>query len=349
MNRRNFLGAMSAAAASPAQEKNRNRVRAALLGTGHSHAITKLRTMLSSPDYDVRCVCEPDLKSRVQREADPAWRGLRWASEEELLADPSIQLVVVECAVWDAIRLGGKVIAAGKHLHLEKPPGDSMPPFRSLVEEARARKLLLQMGYIWRFHEGIAAAMEAARQGWLGEVYMMRGTINTDVAEEARLRFARYSGGIMFELGSHQIDRAVGLWGRPKAVRSWLRHDTAAQDRLADNTLAVLEYEKSLAVITCAARMAGQSEHRSYELIGTDGTFVIQPVEPGTKVRVSMRTARGPYRAGWQEVEIPPQIRFAGDFRDLAHAIQTGGPLKYSYDYELLVQETLLRVCDSQP
>jgi predicted dehydrogenase len=348
MNRRTFLGAISAAGAASAQDKNRHRVRAALLGTQHSHAAGKLRTMLSSPDYDVACVCEPDPKARAEREADPTYRGVRWASEQELLSDPSIQVVVVECAVWDAIPLGRKVVAAGKHLHLEKPPTDVMPPFRSLIEEARSKKLVLQMGYIWRFHEGIAAAMEAARKGWLGDVYMMRGTINTDVAEEARLRFARYRGGIMFELGSHQIDRAVDLWGRPKAVRSWLRHDTGAQDRLADNTLAVLEYEKSLAVITCAARMAGQSEHRSYELLGTDGTFVIQPVEPGTSVRVSMRTARGPYRAGWQEIEMPRQNRFAGDFRDLAHSIQTGEPLKYSYDYELLLQETLLRVCDSE-
>jgi len=335
---------MTAAARAAAQEKNGGRVRAALLGTEHGHAIGKLKIMLNSPDYEVVCVSEANPKIRAQKEADPAYRGLRWVSEDELLGDSSIQLVIVECAVWDAIPLGKKVIAAGKHLHLEKPPTNEMPPFRDLIEEARRKKLVLQMGYMWRFHEGILAAMEAARNGWLGDVYMMRGTINTDVADEARLRFARYRGGIMFELGSHQIDRAVDLWGRPKAVRSWLRHDSRIKDQLADNTLAVLEYDNSLAVISCAARMAGQSEHRSYELIGTDGSFVIQPVEPGTKVRVSMRTARGPYRAGWQEIQIPPQNRFTGDLKDLARAIKTGTPLKYSYDYELLLQETLLRV-----
>jgi predicted dehydrogenase len=293
------------------------------------------------------CACEPDPRARAQKETDPAYRGLRWVSEDQLLDDSSIQLVVAESAVWDAITLGRKVIGAGKHLHLEKPPADEMPPFRELVEEARSKRLLLQMGYMWRFHEGIRAAMEAFRNGWLGDVYMMRGTINTDVSDEARLRFARYRGGIMFELGCHLIDRAIDLWGRPKAVRSWLRHDTRIKDRLADNTLAVLEYDNSLAVITCAARMAGQSEHRSYELIGTDGTFVIQPVEPGTKVRVSMREVRGPYRGGWQEVQMAAQRRFTGDFKDLARAIKSGMPLKYSYDYELLLQETILRVCET--
>jgi hypothetical protein len=37
------------------------------------------------------------------------------------------------------------------------------------------------------------------------------------------------------------------------------------------------------------------------------------------------------------------QPRYVGDFRDLARAIKSGTPLKYSYDYELVVEETVLR------
>ncbi len=347
MNRRELLGIVPVAVGAAAQEKTPGRIRAALLGTQHSHAIAKLKILQGSPDYEVVCVCEPDAAVRAGMEKDAAYRGLNWVSEDQLLGDSSIQLVVAESPVWDAIPRGRKVIGAGKHLHLEKPPSDQMPPFRDLVEEARQKKLCLQMGYIWRFRPGIGAAMEAARSGWLGDVYMLRLTINTDVTDDARLRFARYRGGILFELGSNAIDRPVDLWGRPKAVRSWLRHDTRVKDRLADNTLAVLEYDNALAVITCAARMAGQADHRSFELIGTDGTFIIQPVEPGTTVRIHMREPRGPYRAGWQEVRMPPQARFAGDFQDLARAIKTGAALKYSYDYEFLLQETILRVCEA--
>jgi predicted dehydrogenase len=149
---------------------------------------------------------------------------------------------------------------------------------------------------------------------------------------------------MMFELGCHQIDRVVALFGRPRNVKSWLKKTPdGAKDGLADNTLAVLDYDSALAVITTSARMPGHTQHRSLEVIGTEGAFVLQPVEPGTKMRVSMRTARGPYRAGWQDVELPAQARYAGDFADLARAIRTHTPLEYSYDFELLVQETILR------
>jgi predicted dehydrogenase len=89
--------------------------------------------------------------------------------------------------------------------------------------------------------------------------------------------------------------------------------------------------------------MPGHNEHRSFELIGTDGLMLIQPVEPGNGMRVCLRKARGPYKAGWQEIRFPDQTRFVNDFKELARAIKTGKPLRYSYDHELLVHETILR------
>lgn len=320
------------------------KIRAAMLGTGHSHAGGKLKAMLDLHDYfEVAGVSEPDAALRAQRQSAALYQGQRWLSEEELLGDASVELVVVETAVPDLPAAGRKVIAAGKHLHLDKPPSHELAPFRELIEEARRKKLLVQTGYIWRRHQGINAAFEAARQGWLGQVYLLRGTINTDLETGARAPLARYRGGMMFELGGHLIDRVVELWGRPREVRSWLRHDTGYADQLADNTLAVFEYERSLAVVSSAARMPGHTAHRSFELIGTDGAMVIQPIEPGARMRVSMREARGPYKAGWQEIQMPEQTRYIGDFRALALALVDGQPLKHSYEHELLVQETLLR------
>ena len=264
-------------------------------------------------------------------------------SEEELLNDSSIQLVVVECWVWEALPWGKKVIAAGKHLHLEKPPGNEWAPFKELVEEARRKKLLLQTGYLWRWHAGVNAAIEAARNGWLGDVYLLRGSMNSDRGPEERAREAKYRGGGFFELSGHVIDRAVDLLGRPKKVQSWLRHDTSAADKLADNNLAVLEYDKTIATIFQAARMPGSGEYRSFEVVGTDGVFMVYPESSPPKMRVQLRKAQGPYKAGSQTIDLPVQPRFIADFKELGHALKTGQPLKHSYDHELLLHETLLR------
>jgi predicted dehydrogenase len=318
-------------------------VRAGVLGTSHSHTTGKLKAMQDSPSYQVVGICENDPEAKARAQKNPAFRDLRWMTEEDLLRDSSINLIVVECNVWEALGLGAKVIAAGKHLHIEKPPGNEWAPFKKLVEDAKAKKLLLQTGYVWRWHEGINAALDAARKGWLGEVYMVRGTMNADRDAQQRAVEGRYRGGGFFELAGHVIDRTVELLGRPKKVQSWLRHDTNFPDKLADNNLAVFEYDRALAVITQSARMAGAGDHRSFELIGTDGTIMVWPEASPPRMRVHMRKAQGTYSAGWQDINLPPQPRFIGDFKELARAITTGQPLKLSYDHELLLHETLLR------
>jgi predicted dehydrogenase len=343
MNRRNFLHASTAVAMTQAGNASISKIRVGMLGTGHSHFSGKLKAMMDSPDYEIAGVVESNADAKARLQKDPQYTAFKWMQEDEMLHDPSIHLIVVECRVWEALPWGKKVIVAGKHLHLEKPPGNEWQPFKQLVAEAERKKLLLQTGYVWRWNQGVNAAVEAAQKGWLGEVFMVRGTMNADRGPEERATEARYKGGGLFELSGHVIDRVVELMGRPKAVKSWLRHDTSVSDKLADNNLTVFEYDKALAVIAQAAKMSGSGDHRSFELIGTDGTFIVHPEANPPRMRVHMKKATGPYKAGWQEITLPPQPRFVGDFAELARALKTGKPLKLSYDHELLLQETLLR------
>ena len=70
------------------------------------------------------------------------------------------------------------------------------------------------MGYQWRYHPAMQAAIEAARKGWLGRVYSFRATIDKPIPPQERLELAAFRGGMMFELGCHLIDRAVDLLGK---------------------------------------------------------------------------------------------------------------------------------------
>jgi predicted dehydrogenase len=167
--------------------------------------------------------------------------------------------------------------------------------------------------------------------------------MNADRDAAQRAVEAKYKGGGLFELAGHVIDRTVELLGRPHEVKSWLRHQTSVDDNLADNNVTVFEYPKAMAVITQTARMSGAGDHRSFEVIGSDGTFVVWPESNPPRMRVNMRRPQGSYKAGWQDITLPPQPRFVGDFQELGRAISTGHPLKLSYDHELLLHETLLR------
>lgn len=347
IDRREFIISSGAAMAAASSARGAgSKIRAGILGTQHGHVRGKLQAMIDSADYEVACICEHDSAVQKKQAADPLYKGQKWVSESELLSDKSLDLVVVECKPWQAIPWGQKVIAAGKHLHLEKPAGDTYEPFKELVDEARSKKLLLQKGWVLRGQEGINAAVEAASKGWLGEVHLIRATMNSDRDQPQRDLEAKYPGGALFELLGHVIDRVLEFTGRPDKIHTWLRHDTGIDDDLKDNTLAVLEYAGGLALVSTTARMYGSGDHRSFEVIGTDGTFMIQPLGGHSRMQVAMREARGPYKQGWQTIDLGPQPRYIADFVEFARAFKTKSPLKYSYDHELLVHETLLRASD---
>jgi len=344
VDRRKFLhvaaaAAVTASAAGAAEKK----VRLGIFGTQHGHLRSKMRALAANSDYEVVCVHEPDEPIRKQRQEDKRFAGIKFVGESEILGDDSLDVILVECRIWEAISWGNKVLDAGRHLHLEKPPSPELEPFRKLVEKAKSKKRVLQLGYNYRFHPGILAAIDAAKKGWLGDAYLLRATMNSDRSPDGRALEARYPGGAFFELCGHMVDRTVELWGRPEKVTSFLRHDTSAPDTLKDNTLAVLEYDKSMAIVSTAANMANGSAHRSFELVGTDGSFFIQPISGDRTMTVNMRVARGPYKKGWQEIPLAPHPYDKYEMEALAHAIRTGEPLKYGYDHELLVHETLLR------
>jgi predicted dehydrogenase len=341
MNRRNFLTVAGASLAPAIVKGAPSRIRTGILCVQHSHLAGKLKAMRENPDYEVVAVCEPDEATRARHSSGPLLDGLKWVSMDDLLGDKSLDLIVFEGEVKYAIPFGKRVLDAGKHLHLEKPPTNKLEPFRELVSLAQQRNRRLQLGYLWRFHPGTDLALEAYRSGWLGEVYMIRTTINSDRDMAQRAVEARFGGGSMFELGGHVIDRVIAFLGRPDSVHPWLRHDTSIKDTEKDNTLAVFEYSKSLAVIVSSSRDV--VPHRSFEVIGADGSIMVDPMEPSITARVQLRAAKGPYQKGAQNINFPPQPRFVKDFEELARSIKTGTPLKYSYDHELLLQETLLR------
>ena len=344
IDRRHFIqgaaGSLAAASAlaTPIPETN-GKVNVAVLGTRHSHILGKVPVLQQSPDYNVVGYCEPDGKPQT----NAVFKGLRTMSEKELLSDKSIQLVVVEGSEHETLPQGRKVVDAGKHLHLERLIAPVMEPFREMIEEVRSKKLNVQMGYPWRFHPGFMTAIDAAKKAYLGDVYMMQADVSTDIEQRSRTHLAQYRGGILYDLGGYMMERMLDVFGRPREVKSFLRHDMNKPDRLNDNNMVVMEFERGLGVTYCSANMGGSRENRYLQVTGVDGWARAQPVERGDGVTIFLREARGPYKAGVQRVAVTPVPRFTGEFADLARAIKTGTPTTHNWDFELLVQETLMR------
>jgi predicted dehydrogenase len=319
------------------------KIQVAVLGTGHAHALSKIRCLRSLPEYDFAGICRPDADEPNQGEV---FQGVRWLSLNEVLNDASIELVAVESRVQHNLQYARQCVAANKYVHLDKAPGEDLEGLRSLLSEARRRGRCVQMGYQWRYHPAMQRALEAARKGWLGRIFMFRGTIDKPIPADERRQLAAFRGGMMFELGCHLIDRAVDLLGKPRRVTSILRHDSPMDDKLADNTLAILEFERAMAEIRISAFQPHGDRYREIEILGSNGKAVVQPFSP-LHLIIDLKEPAGPYRAGVQHIEPPdaPGPTFAPDFLEMAKIIRNGATPSYSPEHDLVTHEALLEAC----
>jgi predicted dehydrogenase len=134
----------------------------------------------------------------------------------------------------------------------------------------------------------------------------------------------------------------VRLLGRPSKVTSILKKHGPFGDLLMDNTVATLEWESALGVITSSTLQPGAGPHRSLEILGSNGTAVVRPIEAPV-LQIDLAKPAGPYQAKSQQVSLPAYRRYVDDFVELATAIRSRKPLSVSLQEELLVEETLLR------
>lgn len=148
----------------------------------------------------------------------------------------------------------------------------------------------------------------------------------------------------MFEQGCHLIDAVVRLLGKPAKVTPFLQHAGAIDDSLADNTVAILEYPRAMAIVTSAPMQPNAGPRRFFEILGRNGTALVQPLEQ-PMLTIDLEKAAGPYKQGKQEVELPKFQRYVDEFAAVAEAIRGGKPLSVSLDQELVIEEAVLRAC----
>lgn len=318
-----------------------DKIKLGQIGVGHAHA-SKIRVYRESEDFEVVGIVESDPDLRRRAEESPAFRGLKWMTQEELLNEPGLQVVGVETRVRDLLATAEACIDAGKHIHLDKPAGESLLQFKRILDAAARKHLLVQMGYMYRYSPAFVMLRDFLKKGWLGEPFEIHTVMSKQMSADARKPLTEYTGGTMFELGCHLVDLVVGVLGRPDGVDAYPQHASAIDDALADNMLAVLSYPRALATVKSSVMEVEGFARRHFVVCGTEGTFHIQPLD-APAARVALSTSRGKYRKGYQDVAFPKYVRYVDDAADMARIIRGEKDPDFSYEHDFIVQETVLK------
>lgn len=351
-SRRSFLAASAAGAliAQPladAARRSQGPVRVGQIGTKHAHAGGKMATLRKFPElFEVIGVAESDVEQRKRMQDSPTCRGLQWMTEAELLSVDGLEAVAVETHVDGLLDAAERCVAAGKHIHLDKPAGTSLSQFRRICRMADEQQLIIQMGYMFRSNAAFRFLFQAVREGWLGEVFQVHCEMSKKINDATRGPLSRYRGGSMFELGCHLIDAVVTVLGPPEHVSAFNRNTRPDFDSLQDSCLAVFEYPRATASIRSSLCEVDGGRRRQFVACGSKGTIVIRPLEP-YRLSLTLESDTGDYRRGTHVIELPASTgRYDGDLQHFAAAIRGNEPAEYSTAHDLAVQEAVLRASE---
>lgn len=324
-----------------------NRIKIGQIGVRHEHASGKMESLRRLTElYEVVGLVAEDAAAEA---AHPTYEGVPRMAEEELLSTPGLQAVAVETDMTELVPTATRCMERGLHLHLDKPGGESLEPFRRLLDGCRQQGLALQIAYMYRTNPAIQLCFKALREGWLGEVFEVHTVMSRWDDDDYRQFLARFPGGAMFNFGSHLIDIVVALLGRPDNVVSFQK--ATRDDGLKDNGLAVLEYPRATATVRAAIVEADGMRHRRLVVCGTQGTAEVCPLEhPWDRygrdplhVRLTLREDNPEYAAGTHLVDVGVMDgRYEAQLIELSRVINGEIESPYPYEHDLLTHEVLL-------
>ena len=329
-------------------------LRMAQIGIAHTHANNAVapasRAVLERLDAEMAGIYEPDPAMWEARHARLEYRDLRWfSSVDEILDDPTVEVVFIETWPWECLYWARKALQAGKHIHLDKPPGLSLPMLKSLYEIADDKGLFIQMGYMWRFHPGFNFVQQVVKDNLMGRVTFARFRAGSVPEYWHRNHVHQFPGGILQEESCHLFDQAVWMFGKPDRITPFKRSDARGYEGMPpgiDNALVVMEYEEqgAMAVIEATATETEPGPHRRVEVHGLEGSIILEPIEP-PEIELCLRKPKGNYKAGWQSIPVEDVPRYVGDLEELVHVVRGEREPSFTPEHDLLVHETLLTAC----
>ena len=323
-------------------------------GMTHEHAPGKLESLKRMRDEFTIAAIVDDRGRKAPQHNNERFlcEGCRIVSEEEAFSIPNIDIVFVETANRDLMEIAAEAARRGLPMHCDKPCGERMEPYRSIVEMCRAKNVPFQIGYMYRGNPAVKFIWDFVAKGGLGEVAFVEADMNHDYQlPEYPAYISTFKGGILHNLGCHLVDMVMPLMrGRFLSASPFIGDAPGDPSGARTRASSLLRFEGSEALIRCSSHMPGGHLCRRLRIDGTNGTIDLCPIErfDGGKLQLSMilKNPFGGHPAGVQEISFGVQTdRYAPQLLELASVVRGEKSNDQDYERDLRTHEMTLKAC----
>ncbi len=196
------------------------------------------RNLDAIPGCDLRWCCDGDPAVRARLE--PTFRSARFTgSLDEVLADPTLDAVVLATPVNTHAALAVNVLEAGKHCFVEKPLAQSVADAERVVAAAAEHDRIVMVGHLLEYHPAVRRLKQLVDDGELGQIHYI-------YSNRLNLGQLRADENALWSLGAHDVSVLLHLAGEdPHELDA--RGESYTQPGIEDVVFAFLRFPSGLA------------------------------------------------------------------------------------------------------
>jgi len=222
--------------------------------------------------------------------------GVEWfPSFEHMVRSPDVDAIVVATPSHLHAEMIARAAEEGKHVFVEKPIDVDPQRARRAIEVAERRGITLLVGHTRRFDQEFRRAKRLVESGAIGRpIVFIAVSRDPEPPPPGWLRDPEKSGGVVIDLGIHDIDTAMWILGEEiSRVCAWGSREVyggALHPRDFDTVTVAATTRSGKRVLMYWSRFSPYGYDIRCEVHGTEGSVFVGRLE-GDSVRLC--TARG--------------------------------------------------------
>jgi predicted dehydrogenase len=335
-----------------AEARGSKPIRVGVIGSGsvaRKYIPHMQRMNIPRPRVDIAVVCDSDASRR--EDARERYGLENFTSDyQDVIADPSIDLVLVLTSMQQHGEITKAAVEAGKHVLVEKPMAMTLPEAAEIVSLAEGAPGYLVCAPHVVLSPTYQAMWKRLDQGAIGKVLTARGFYGWAGPSWGQW-FYRPGGGAMFDLGVYNVTTLTGLLGPAKRVMAM--SGIAIPERVVDGELMqvgtddnahlLLDFgDARYAVITTGFTIQ-KYKVPGIELYGTAGTIQMIGEDWAPTGYEMWQNDAG----CWQVFEDGSAWPWYDGIRHMIECIETGTPPVITPQHAYHVLEIMLKTMES--
>lgn len=342
---------------------NSTAIRVGIAGLGRSGWDIHAHLLELADRYQITAVVDADPARR--QEAVDRFDCQAYTEYEQLLADPTVELVVIALPSFIHADSSIAALEANKHVVCEKPMATSLADADRMVEAAQRTGKVLTIFQQRRYGPDFVKVREVINSGVLGRIVQIRTTESRFGRRWDWQTLQKFGGGSLNNTGPHFLDMALQLFGDsyPESVFCQLDRTLSLGD--ADDFVKIVVKAKDAPTLDIEVSSCCAYPSETWNIMGTNGglsgstrqlqwKWVDWEAQEPRELDLAPTPNRSYNRDTlvWQEaswdIENDTSPGHAGFYHDLFATIRQGAPLAVTAESVrrvIWLQEECHRLC----